>query len=130
MVFNPEFFSSDTEDRQVNQLLKYLQNQPPEILAHIAKSASPEIKDIISRNVQGLVGVLPTEGFNVQIATDRENMAGMLASAMMTGYFLRQMEQRMQLDKRFSGAVSFTAPSSNEPNPTSSVEESTEESGY
>ncbi|MDY6936997.1 MAG: DUF760 domain-containing protein [Cyanobacteriota bacterium] len=126
MVFNPEFFSSDTEDRQVNQLLKYLQNQPPEILAHIAKSASPEIKDIISRNVQGLVGVLPSEGFNVQIATDRENMAGMLASAMMTGYFLRQMEQRMQLERGFSGSVPF---SSNSPNDINSPSP-TEESGY
>ena len=126
MVFNPEFFSSDTEDRQVNQLLKYLQNQPPEILAHIAKSASPEIKDIISRNVQGLVGVLPSEGFNVQIATDRENMAGMLASAMMTGYFLRQMEQRMQLERGFSGPIPF---SSNAPNDVNSPSP-TEESGY
>ena len=126
MVFNPEFFSSDTEDRQVNQLLKYLQNQPPEILAHIAKSASPEIKDIISRNVQGLVGVLPAEGFNVQIATDRENMAGMLASAMMTGYFLRQMEQRMQLERGFSGSVPFTP---NVPKDTGAPFP-TEETGY
>jgi hypothetical protein len=54
--------------------------------------------------VQGLVGVLPTDGFDVQISTDRENMAGMLASAMMTGYFLRQMEQRMELEKGFSSA--------------------------
>ena len=44
------------------------------------------------------MGMLPAESFNVQITTDRENLAGILASAMMTGYFLRQMEQRMQLD--------------------------------
>ena len=34
----------------------------------------------------------------MRIQTSRENLAGLLASAMMTGYFLRQMEQRMELE--------------------------------
>lgn len=97
MVFDPDFLDDDAQD-QVNPLLNYLQSQSPEILAHVAKSVSPEIKEIISQNVQGLVGMLPTENFNVKITTDRDNLAGLLASAMMTGYFLRQMEQRMHLD--------------------------------
>ncbi len=42
--------------------------------------------------------MLPPDHFNIQITTDRDNLAGLLASAMMTGYFLRQMEQRMELD--------------------------------
>jgi hypothetical protein len=101
MVFDPnnaDFLKADAEDSPSNLLLKYLQDQSPEILARVAKSASPEIKQIISQNVQGLVGVMPSEAFNVQITTDRENLAGLLASAMMTGYFLRQMEQRMELE--------------------------------
>lgn len=109
MVFNPNFLNdnseehpnqlvSDTSDEYPNQLLKYLQHQSPEVLARVAQSVSPEIKQIISQNVQGLVGMLPAENFHVQITTDRENLAGLLASAMMTGYFLRQMEQRMQLE--------------------------------
>lgn len=98
MVFNSDFPGDNAEDTQDNPLLKYLQRQSPEILASIAKSASPEIQQIISHNVQGLVGMLPAENFNVKITTDRDNLAGLLASAMMTGYFLRQMEQRMQLE--------------------------------
>ncbi len=109
MVFNPDFLNDNSEEHPnqllsenseeyPNQLLKYLQHQSPEVLARVAQSVSPEIKQIISQNVQGLVGMLPAESFNVQITTDRENLAGILASAMMTGYFLRQMEQRMQLD--------------------------------
>jgi CheY-specific phosphatase CheX len=98
MAFHPDFLNENEEAAQVNPLLKYLQHQPPEVLAHVAKSVSPEIKEIISHNVQGLVGLLPGENFHVQVTTDRENLAGLLASAMMTGYFLRQMEQRMQLD--------------------------------
>ncbi|MBD2663136.1 hypothetical protein B6N60_00686 [Richelia sinica FACHB-800] len=109
MVFNPNFLNDDSEEHpnqllneplgeNPNQLLKYLQHQSPEVLARVAQSVSPEIKQIISQNVQGLVGMLPAENFNVQITTDRDNLAGLLASAMMTGYFLRQMEQRMQLE--------------------------------
>lgn len=112
MVFNPDnfdFFGGDIEEGQANQLLKYLQHQSPEALARVAKSVSPEVKQIISQNVQGLVGVLPAEAFNVQITTDRENLAGLLASAMMTGYFLRRMEQRMELEASIkgSGALGF-----------------------
>jgi hypothetical protein len=109
MAFNPDnanFILSDGDEDQSNLLIKYLQNQPPEVLARVAKAVSPEIKQIISQNVQGLVGVLPSEAFNVQIVTDRENLAGLLASAMMTGYFLRKMEQRMELESSVFGGSS------------------------
>lgn len=108
MVFNPEsadFISLNSEDSKSNELLSYLQHQPPEVLTRVAQSVSGEIRQIISHNVQGLVGVLPADGFNVQINTDRENLAGLLASAMMTGYFLRQMEQRMELETTLSGSL-------------------------
>ncbi|MGF1571128.1 MAG: DUF760 domain-containing protein [Nodosilinea sp.] len=111
MVFNPEdaeFIGMSTDSDHPNELLKYLQHQPPEVLTRVAQSVSGEIKQIISQNVQGLVGVLPADGFNVHVSTDRENLAGLLASAMMTGYFLRQMEQRMELEHTVLG--SFLSP--------------------
>ena len=43
------------------------------------------------------------EQFEVKIQASRESLAGLLASAMMTGYFLRQMEQRMELDTSLIG---------------------------
>lgn len=107
MVFDPDsadFISLNPDEHQSNELLNYLQHQPPEVLTRVAQSVSGEIKQIISHNVQGLVGVLPADGFNVQINTDRENLAGLLASAMMTGYFLRQMEQRMELESRLTSS--------------------------
>ncbi|HIK28265.1 MAG: DUF760 domain-containing protein [Oscillatoriaceae bacterium SKW80] len=109
MVFNPDFLSSEAEDIPTNPLLKYLQHQPPEVLARVAKSVSPEIKQIISQNVQGLVGMLPGEHFDVQITTNRENLAGLLASAMMTGYFLHQMEQRMHLEANLAECPSISS---------------------
>ncbi|TRT85901.1 MAG: DUF760 domain-containing protein [Microcystis aeruginosa Ma_AC_P_19900807_S299] len=90
MTFNPDFFPWETEEQNDNCLMQYLQQQHPE--------TSSEIKDIISQNVKGLLGMLPSEDFAVQITTDRENLANLLASAMMTGYFLGQVEKRHHLE--------------------------------
>jgi hypothetical protein len=110
MIFNSDstnFLNSDTEVEDANSLLKYLQLQSPEVLAQVAKSVSSDVKQIITQNVQGLVGMLPSESFNVKITTDRENLAGLLVSAMMTGYFLRQMEQRMQMEDTLASSLSL-----------------------
>ena len=104
MIFNFDFHNSEHQDQQVNTLIEYLRQQQPEVLARIAQSASPEIKEIISQNVQGLVGMLPSGDFNIKVTTDRENLAHLLASAMMTGYFLCQMEKRMDLEESLSGS--------------------------
>ncbi|KGF73695.1 hypothetical protein DO97_12815 [Neosynechococcus sphagnicola sy1] len=110
MAFNPnhaDFWSSSEEQAQANPLISYLRLQSPEALAKVANSISPNVKEIISQNVQGLVGMLPSEHFNVQITTDRESLVGLLASAMMTGYFLRQMEQRMELEEILTGSLTL-----------------------
>ena len=99
MIFNFDFLDSESPEQNYNTLMQYLRQQHPEILAKIAQSASPEVKQIISQNVQGLVGMLPAGDFNVKVTTDRENLAHLLASAMMTGYFLCQMEKRRDLEE-------------------------------
>ena len=100
-------FDLDNIDSSKNTLLAYLQDQSPETLAKVAQSVSPEVKQIISHNIQNIVGMLPPQSFSVQITTDRENLAGLLGSAMMTGYFLKQMETRMDLDHSLAGASSL-----------------------
>jgi hypothetical protein len=89
-----------------NLLLDYLKNQTPETLATVAQSVSPEAQQIINQNIQNLLGILPPAHFNVSITTDRENLAGLIGSAMMTGYFIRQMETRMQLDHSLADITS------------------------
>lgn len=98
MVFDSNFFNSEPPEQDINALMSYLRKQQPEILAKVAQSASPEVKQIISQNVQGLVGMLPSGDFNIQVTTDKENLASLLTSAMMTGYFLCQMEKRKDLE--------------------------------
>ncbi|KGG15382.1 MULTISPECIES: DUF760 domain-containing protein [unclassified Prochlorococcus] len=100
-MFNPEFLATDNNDGNSNgnDLIQYLQEQSPDVLQRVAKSASTDIQDIIRHNVQGLLGMLPGEQFEVKVTSSRDNFANLLASAMMTGYFLRQMEQRKELEE-------------------------------
>ncbi len=101
-MFNPEFLATDNnEDQDGNALIQYLQEQSPDVLQRVAKSASNDIQDIIRHNVQGLLGMLPGEQFDVKVTSSRDHFANLLASAMMTGYFLRQMEQRKELEESF-----------------------------
>ena len=89
-MFNPEFPSADNDAFSGNSLIQYLQDQSPDVLQRVARSASPDIQDIIRHNVQGLLGMLPGEQFEVKIQASRDNLAGLLASAMMTGYLLQK----------------------------------------
>ena len=102
-MFNPEFLTTDSEAISGNSLIQYLKDQSPDVLQRVARSASGDIQDIIRHNVQGLLGMLPGEQFEVKIQASRDNLAGLLASAMMTGYFLRPMEQRMELESSLFG---------------------------
>lgn len=109
MIFNFDFLNSEQQEQNYNTLMQYLRQQHPEVLAQIAQSASPDVKQIISQNVQGLVGMLPAGDFNVKITTDRENLAHLLASAMMTGYFLCQIEKRMDLEESLTNSSSVSS---------------------
>lgn len=58
----------------------------------------------MERNIVGLLGNLPSEHFGVTITTNRENLGRLLASAMISGYFLRNAEQRMSFETVLQGS--------------------------
>tara|TARA_Y100001968_G_scaffold62234_1_gene53006 strand:- start:396 stop:734 length:339 start_codon:yes stop_codon:yes gene_type:complete len=75
-MFNPEFLATDNnEGHDTNALIQYLQEQPADVLQRVAKSASPEIQEIIRHNVQGLLGMLPGEQFEVKVTSSKDNLA-------------------------------------------------------
>jgi len=99
-MFNPEFLATEKNDPNDEiDLIQYLQKQSPEVMQRVAKSAREDIQEIIRHNVQGLHGMLPSDQFEVKITSSIDNIANLLSSAMMTGYFLRQMEQRKELEQ-------------------------------
>jgi hypothetical protein len=96
--FNPSNSEPDV-------LWKYVQSMNPETVAQLSRPESQEVLQVMERNITGLLGGLPNEGFDVTIATSREHLGRLVASAMMSGYFLRNAEQRLALEATFGDAL-------------------------
>ena len=59
----------------------------------------------MEHNIIGMLGGLPSEGFDVSVTTSRENLGRLLASAMMGGYFLKGAEQRLAMETSILGSL-------------------------
>ena len=92
-----DFFSSENETGDA--LWKYVQSLSSETISQLSKPDSIEVFQVMEQNVIGLLGSLPSEHFNVTISTNRDHLGKLLASAMMSGYFLRNAEQRLNLEQ-------------------------------
>ncbi|MDX2096607.1 MAG: DUF760 domain-containing protein [Leptolyngbyaceae cyanobacterium bins.59] len=86
---------------QPDSLWHYVQSLSPEAIAQLSRPTSPEVFQVMERNIIGLLGGLPAEHFDITITTNREQLGRLLASAMMSGYFLRNAEQRMSFEQAF-----------------------------
>lgn len=102
----PEFFEGEGN---TNLLWEYVQSMSPETIAQLSKPMSPEVFQVMERHIVGLLGNLPSEHFGVTVNTSRENLGRLLASAMISGYFLRNAEQRMVFEKSVQMAESNTS---------------------
>ena len=96
------------EASSVNGLWQYVQSLSPETIAQLSKPQSQEVFQMMERNIIGLLGNLPSEHFAISVSTSREHLGRLLASAMMSGYFLRNAEQRMTFEKSLQGTDNFS----------------------
>ena len=96
-----EFFNSESETG--NLLWQYVKSLSPETVNQLSKPTSTEVLQVMERNIIGLLGNLPSEQFGITISTSRESLGRLLASAMISGYFLRNAEQRMNFDMVIQG---------------------------
>ena len=85
-----------------NSLWHYVQSLSPDTIARLSQPESQEVFGVMEQNITGLLGNLPQENFNVSISTNRESLGRLLASAMISGYFLRNVEQRMGFEESLS----------------------------
>jgi len=88
-----------------NALWQYVQSLAPETVEQLSQPQSQEAVNVMERNIAGLLGGLPSEQFEVSVTTTRENLGRLLASAMMSGYFLRNAEQRMAFERSLQTAA-------------------------
>lgn len=93
---DPDFFDNQTAD--ANSLVQYIKSLSPETVNQLSKPNSPEVLEAVERTIISMLGSLPSENFNVMITTNRENLGRLLASAMLNGYLLRNVEQRMAFE--------------------------------
>jgi hypothetical protein len=91
------FFTGETGASE--GLLQYIQSLNPETIVQLSKPESADVFQMMERNIIGLLGGLPSEHFEVTVTTSKEHLGRLLASAMMSGYFLRNAEQRMNMEK-------------------------------
>lgn len=91
----PEFIKNG----EAGQFWQYVQSLSPETIAQLSKPSSSEVLQVMERNIIGLLGGLPPNNFEVTITTSREALGQLLASAMMSGYFLRNAEQRLAFER-------------------------------
>ncbi len=96
-----EFFDSEPETS--NLLWQYVKSLSPETVSQLSKPNSPEVFQVMERNIMGLLGGLPSEQFGITITTSRESLGRLLASAMISGYFLRNAEQRLNFEVALQG---------------------------
>lgn len=92
----PDFLGSDAEGR--NTLWQYVQSMNPETIAQLSKPNTQALQ-VMESNIRGMLGSLLPEHFGVSITTSREHLGRLLASAMMSGYFLHNAEQRMAFEQ-------------------------------
>lgn len=101
---NQNLFGSDHDNG--DSLWQYVQSLTPDTIAQLSKPETSEVFQVMERNIIGLLGNLPSEHFGISISTSREHLGRLLASAMMSGYFLRNAEQRMNFEKSLQGIQS------------------------
>ncbi len=85
-----------------NQLWQYVQSMNPETTTQLSQPDT-EVTQIMERNLMQMLGGLPSEHFDITITTDRSNLARLLTSAMMSGYFLHNAKQRMEFEQSLMG---------------------------
>ncbi|MBW4470314.1 MAG: DUF760 domain-containing protein [Stenomitos rutilans HA7619-LM2] len=104
----PEFLGGAESS---NQFLNYVQSLSPEAIAQLSRPASSDVFQVMERNIVGLLGALPPDSFNVMVTTSREDLGRLLASAMMSGYFLHNAEQRMAFETSLAATTADSSSS-------------------
>lgn len=85
-----------------------MQAMSPETVAQLSRPVSSEVLQVMENNIIGLLGGLPAQQFEVTVTTNRESLGRLLASAMMSGYFLRGAEQRLAFEQALIGTDALT----------------------
>lgn len=82
-----------------DRLWQYVQSLQPEMVTQLSKPESLEVFQLIQKSIVAVLGNLPHDKYDTMITTSRDELGKLLGSAMVDGYFLRNVEQRLQMEK-------------------------------
>ncbi|KAI8532703.1 hypothetical protein RHMOL_Rhmol11G0234100 [Rhododendron molle] len=91
--------SSKNESSKKSVLLNVIQEIEPLDASLIQKDVPLMTIDAMKRTISGMLGLLPSDQFQVSIEAVWEPLSKLLVSSMMTGYTLRNAEYRLCLEK-------------------------------
>lgn len=81
-LFTADLFSCMQE---TSILLSLMQDIEPLDVSHISQDASADSMDAMKRTITGILGLMPSDQFQVTIEAFRKPLAKLLVSSMMTG---------------------------------------------
>ncbi|XVE93462.1 hypothetical protein REPUB_Repub01dG0194900 [Reevesia pubescens] len=96
--FHDAFGSNPTPSKK-SVLTNLIQEIEPLDVSLIQKDVSPSTVDAMKRTISGMLGLLPSDRFQVFIEALWEPLSKLLVSSMMTGYTLRNAEYRLCLER-------------------------------
>ncbi|KAL9333597.1 hypothetical protein Peur_073736 [Populus x canadensis] len=91
-------FNRESADKK-SVLSDLIQEIEPLDVSLIQKDVSPTTLDAMKRTISGMLGLLPSDRFQVFIEAWWESLSKLLVSSMMTGYTLRNAEYRLCLER-------------------------------
>lgn len=94
-----DFESKDARRSKTPILLDLIQDIEPLDVSIIQKDVPPTTIDAMKRTISGMLGLLPSNQFQILIEALWEPLSRLLVSSMMTGYTLRNAEYRLCLEK-------------------------------
>ncbi|GKV43217.1 hypothetical protein SLEP1_g50534 [Rubroshorea leprosula] len=92
-------FSSNPTSSKKSALANLVQEIEPLDVSLIQKDVPPMTLDAMKRTISGMLGLLPSDRFQVCIEALWEPLSKLLVSSMMTGYTLRNAEYRLCLER-------------------------------
>lgn len=100
---NDFLISSDChyEKEEIPVLWNLIHDIEPMNVSRVGQDVSTESKDAMKRTISGMLGLLPSDQFDITVKASRESSTKLLISSIMTGYTLRNAEYRVALQKSF-----------------------------
>ncbi|KAL0365335.1 UNVERIFIED_CONTAM: hypothetical protein Sangu_0631100 [Sesamum angustifolium] len=95
-----DFSAGDDNSRSKKSVLfNLVRDIEPLDVSLLQKDVPPTTIDAMKRTISGMLGLLPSDQFQVMIEALWEPLSKLLVSSMMTGYTLRNAEYRLSLER-------------------------------